>query len=72
MGVGGVIHQVEQGCAAGDEAEGLIIRSGEKGQQVAQVVALQESVLITLLMLQDFEDEEITSRAEHRADDLRA
>ena len=75
MGVGGVLHQVKHGRAAGDETERLIIGVGEVGQQVAQVIALEQAVLVAFLMLQDFESvqhEEIASRPKHCADDLRA
>ena len=74
MSVGGVLHQVKHGRAAGDETERLIIGAGEVGQQVAQVIAGQQSVLVAFLMLQDFESiqhEEIASRTKHGANDLR-
>ena len=75
MSVGGVIHQVEQRRAAGDQAERSVIWVGEEGQQVAQVIALQKSILVAFLMLHDFESiqyEEITSCVEHGANDLGA
>ena len=74
MAVGGVIHQVEQGRAAGDEAERLVIGARKVGQQIAQVVAGHQPVLVAFLVLEHFQPvqhEQVLARAEHRADDLR-
>ncbi len=74
MDVGGVIHQVEHRRAAGDQAEGPVSRRGQVRQELAQVAALQQAVLIPLLVLhhlQPVQDEERAPRAQHGADHLR-
>src|SRR5712692_1328705 len=55
LGIGGVLHQVEQRHAARDQAEGTVSRRSEVAQEFAQDAALGETILVALLVLHHLE-----------------